>query len=405
MRKSQKILFFGFLLALAALVYLEATKPQPINWFPSYSSSDKIPLGTYVLYNLLEEDFGENFKSVEKTPFIALRDSTMAGNYLFINNNLEIDEAELNKLFAWAEKGNNIFLSANNFGNKLLDTLNLEMNTAVLIKKMGTEPMFQLTNENLDGEMPYHLKRDIPLRYFSEIDTLKQTVLGSSQAYNDTLKITQPLVNFIKAPIGKGNIFIHTQPEIFSNFFMLSEENAQHTLNVLSYINNGNDILWDKNYKSGKAISVSPLNVLLNNRYLKWAYYVVLIGTLLFVLFEGKRKQRSIPILKPLTNKTFEYTRTIAGMYLDEKQFHEIAKKQIALFLEYIRTQLRIPTEKWNTRFFEAVASRTGNTNEETKTLFTFIEKVENQNDTSQLELQKLYKKINAFKNKTDGKS
>jgi len=398
-------LFFGFLLALAALVYLEATKPQPINWFPSYSSSDKIPLGTYVLYNLLEEDFGEKFKPIEKTPFIALRDSTMAGNYLFINNNLEIDKVELDKLFAWAEKGNNIFLSANKFNDKLLDTLNLEMKTAVLIKKIGTEPMFQLTNENLEREKPYHLKRDIPLRYFSEIDTLKQTVLGISQAYNDTLKITQPLVNFIKAPIGNGNIFIHTQPEIFSNYFILSEENAQHTQNVLSYINNGNDILWDKNYKSGKAISISPLNVLLNNRYLKWAYYVLLIGALLFVLFEGKRKQRSIPIVKPLTNKTFEYTRTIAGMYLDEKQFHEIAKKQIALFLEYIRTQLRIPTEKWNTRFFETVASRTGNTIEETKTLFTFIEKVENQRDTSQQELQKLYKEINAFKNKTDGKS
>jgi len=384
---------------------MEATKPQPINWFPSYSNNDKIPLGTYVLYELLEENLGENMKPIEKTPFVSLRDSTISGNYLFINDYLSFDKAEIDKLFAWAEKGNNLFFSANSIGERLLDTLHLEMNTAVLINRIGTEPMLQLTNKKLNETKPYHLKRDIPLRYFSEIDTLKQTVLGETQAFNDTLKITQPLANFIKAPIGKGNIYVHTQPEIFSNFFMLSEENAQHTQNVLSYINNGNDILWDKNYKSGKAIQVSPLYILLNNKYLKWAYYLVLIGALLFVLFEGKRKQRSIPIVKPLTNKTFEYTRTIAGMYIDEKQFHEIAKKQISLFMEYIRIQLRIPTEKWNARFFEAVAARTGNTPEGTKNLFTFLEKIENQKDTSQQELQKLYNDINAFKNKTDGKS
>jgi len=105
-----------------------------------------------------------------------------------------------------------------------------------------------------------------------------------------------------------------------------------------------------------------------------------------------------------LTNKTYEYTRTISGMYIDKKENHEIAKKQIVLFLEFVRTRLRVPTDHINTRFFSSVAARSGNTVEDTKNLFTFIEKVEHQETTSETELIKLYKDITSFKEKIDGK-
>ena len=161
---------------------------------------------------------------------------------------------------------------------------------------------------------------------------------------------------------------------------------------------------WDNYYRSGKHIDISPLRVLLSNKYFKWAYYFVLIGVLLFIIFEGRRKQRSIPIVQPLTNKTYEYTRTIAGMYLDKNETHLIAQKQIALFLEFIRTRLRVPTENRNERFYKAVAERSGSTHRDTLKLFTFIEKVNNQTNTSKEELLKLYQEIKEFKKKTDGK-
>src|SRR5690606_3904261 len=118
----------------------------------------------------------------------------------------------------------------------------------------------------------------------------------------------------------------------------------------------------------------------------------------LFIIFEGRRKQRSIPILQPLINKTYEYTRTIAGMYLDKKENTLIAQKQISLFLEFIRTRLRLPTENLNERFYKTVAERSGNTVEDTLKLFTFIEKINHKTTTSEADLLKLYKEIKEFK-------
>lgn len=389
---------------VAALVYLEATKPQPINWFPSYHSADKIPLGTYVLRDLMELRLKDKLEDVLSTPFEKLQDTSLHGTYLFINDKLLLDRTEVERLYQWVEKGNTAFLSATYHSEDLLDTLKLALQNAWLPNRIGTQPMLNLVNKSLEATKPYLIPRDLVVRQFREIDTISHIALGVSQAYNDTLKISQPNINFIKAPVGSGTFYIHNQPEIFSNYFLLSEENATHTENVLSYINDDSKVYWDSHYKSGKRINISPLYILFNNKYLKWAYYFVLLGTALFVLFEGKRKQRSIPIIKPLTNKTYEYTRTISGMYLDKRESHEIAKKQIVLFFEFIRTRMRIPTELMNSKFFTAVAARSGNTIEATKKLFTFIEKVENQQHTSQEELLQLNKEITSFKKKLDGK-
>ena len=405
MTRIQKYIFAGFLLLIGVFVYVEANKPEPVNWFPSYHNQDKIPLGTHVIYELMQDVFSENLQEISRPPYEVLQDSTIVGTYLFVNNYIPLDKVELEKILDWVSKGNNVFVSAHSVGSEFMDTLKLSTERAVLFNKIETQPLLNLTNKKLKGETPYHIERNLDIRYFEEIDTLSQTVLGVTQAYNDTLKITQPLVNFIKSPFGRGTFFIHNQPEIFSNYFLLQKNNSKYTESVLSYLNNGQKILWDKHYKSGKRVNISPLHLLFSNKYLKWAYYFVLIGTLLFVLFEGKRKQRSIAVLNPQTNKTFEYTQTISGMYLAKKKHHEIAKKQIILFFEFIRTRLRVPTENMNSRFFTAVAARSGNTLDDTKELFTFIEKVQHQEDTSQEELLKLNRKITHYKNKIDGKS
>lgn len=406
MSKLQKILLGLFIVLLGLMVYAEATKRPPVNWFPSYNQLDKIPLGTYVLHDMLEESFSSRFTDVQKPPFEQLKDSTFQGTYFFVNDRINFDEIERNALLDWVAQGNTVFIAANTLGHHLKDTLQLVIRNEVLLNRMSTEPLLNLTNNHLKADSAYHIKRDLSIRFFEEIDTLSQTVLGVTQAYQDTLQITKPLINFLKAPIGKGAFYLHTQPEIFSNYFLLEDNNnPSYTENVLSYINNENPLYWDMHYKSGKRINVSPLHVILNSKYLRWAYYTVLLGALLFVLFEGKRKQRSIPIVTPLSNKTYEYTQTISGMYIDKKEYHQIAKKQIVLFFEYVRTQLRVPSEHINKRFFTAVAARSGNTIEDTQQLFTFMEKVQNQHSTSEAELIKLYDQISTFKNKLDGKS
>lgn len=389
-------MFFGFLLLLAGLVYLEANQPPKINWFPSYTKQDKIPYGTFVVHDLIKDQFNSKLVETDIPPFEFLDQPGIQGSYIFVNNKINFEKAEIDKLLNWTSKGNILFIAANYLEEKLLDTLNLKMATEM---KPITEPLVTLVNENISEGKTYHMSRNVPIRYFSQIDTATQTVLGNVGIYKNSFQIQNPKINFLKAPFKKGTIILHSQPEMFTNLFLLEDSNANYTAAMLSYINNKENFYWDNYYKTGKSIDVSPLRVLLQNRSFKWAYYFVLLGILLFIFFEGRRKQRSIPIIKPLENKTFQYTQTVAGMYLEQQEYQALAQKEIALFLEYIRTKLRLSTEKIDIRFLQAVAERSGNALENTENLFKFFNMISSMPKPKKEDLITLHEKIDTFKN------
>ena len=404
MSRFQKIVFAGFLLAISALVYMEATKPVPISWYPSYVDSATVPLGSKVLYKLLDEKLEKRLQKVTNSPFENANDSTFNGTYFFLNDNINFDEAELDRLLNWVDRGNQLFISANYVGHLLKDTLKLETQTIWLSDKVTTQPLLNLSNNRLKLDSVVHIERNLSIPYFEEIDTLSQVALGIVSAFNED-KIEEPEINFIQQNWGDGEIIIHLQPEVFSNYFLLEKnENIAYTEAVLSYLDTKHTIYWDAHYKTGKPFNVSPLHLLLANKYFKWAYYLLLIGVVLFVLFEGKRKQRSIPILKPNTNRSFEYARTISGMYYDKKQFNEIAKKQVSMFMEYVRTRLRVSTASLDTKFVNEVAARSGNTVEDTKNILKLLTQIEQQNIVTEEQLKSLYHTISEFKKHTDGK-
>lgn len=400
MNKSYKITI-GLLIALLGfLVFLEANKPEPVNWFPSYAETDKIPLGTFIFYENLSEK-AKDIQPMFQSPYLHLSDSLQNGTYFFISNDIYIDDAELDKLLAWVEKGNQVFIASDNIQGNLLDTLKIKQRARIQTDDLMSHPQVNLVNPELKNKEAYEFTHNKDLMFFHEIDTAKQTVLGVANLKGESNKIKKPLVNFIKAPFGKGEILLHSSPEAFSNYFLLTKNNYQYAEKVLAYLNLNNTLFWDKNYKPGKVIHTSPLYILFSNRYLKWAYYFVIIGAILFVFFEGKRKQQSIKIIPPLKNQTYDYTRTVAGMYLDKKDHKAIAKKQIEYLLYFIRIELRTDTGKINNEFYLSLAERTKNKLEEVKALFAFVEEIQQKPNISKEELLSLHKKISTFKQNT----
>ncbi|MHA7057748.1 DUF4350 domain-containing protein [Aquimarina sp. M1] len=390
-------------LVIGLLTFLEASEPEPINWFPSYAKTDKIPLGTFVSYNLLKETFGERkLKDINQPPYEFLSDNdTVRGTYFFINGSVGFDDSELDKILQWVEKGNTLFVSAKSISSNLLDTLAVETDNMISLDDITTQPLIALVNKNLQLEKPYHYDRDTHNPYFSEIDTLNTTVLGFTQLFHDTLQIKYPKINYLKQPFGDGEILLHLFPEAFGNYFILKENNYVYTQNLLSYIDPSRNILWDNHYKSGKTFYTSPLFFLLQNRYLKWAYYILVIGVLLFVIFEGKRKQRSIPIIEPLKNQTLAFTRTISAMYFEKEKHKEIVEKQNLLFLDYVHHDLRIQTNTLDEKTLLDISARSNNDIEDTKKLFRYFEELNRKRVVTKEELIRLYDTVSEFKNKS----
>lgn len=403
MSNKFKVIAGALLLALALVIYMESSTKEDINWYPSYTKTDKIPYGTYVLHDLVEKNWNkEKFKEVRIPPYEFMSDSVAAqGTYLFVNDYILFSEDESLKLLSWVSKGNTLFIAARGIGETILDTLSLETDLYYDYDNFERKPLVNLVNPSLRRAAPYYHDVETTAGFFAEVDTINTIALGEFglMAEKDTLTVAEPRINFIKQEFGKGEIIIHLMPETFTNYFILREDNYTYTNNALSYLDQDEVLYWDNHYKNGKTLYTSPLYIFFQNRYLKWAYYILLIGTFLWVVFEGRRKQRAIPIIKPLPNQTLTFTKTIAGMYLDKRDHKSIVTHQISHFLEFIRSNYGLDTNVISEGFINKLASKSGNTLEQTKLLINYMVALRAKQIISQEELLELNKRIEAFKN------
>ncbi|MBS9463737.1 DUF4350 domain-containing protein [Flagellimonas sp. 389] len=392
------------IITLGLIFLIEYNKPKKINWSESYVSHHKIPYGTYVFNDLMEKYFPSKTKQVRKPPFEFLsRNDSIEGTYIFVNRFVDFGEAELNTLLDWTSKGNTLFIASDGFEEQLLDTLNLEQYSIYSGGQLNPLFYHELVNPGLQTDT-ISFEKDYYTLAFDQIDTLNTIVLGQVYAKPDSTEINPKNINIVKQPFGNGEIILSTFPKAFTNYFILKDENKDYTAGLLSYLDKGKSILMDNHHKSGKSFYTSPMYLFLNTKELKWAYYLVLIGALVYVIFEGKRKQRAIPVVAPLKNQTLAFTRTIADMYFESGEQKKITEHKVAYFLEYIRTKLYMATQDIDESFLRRLATRSNNTLEDVQQLFALIHNMESKEQITDMELQQLNKKIEAFKAKVDGK-
>ena len=397
MRKSWKIGFGIFFLIVLALTFLEANEPEPLNMNASYSGKDRIPLGTFGFFESWKGI--REIREIDQPPFEFLaKEETPEGIYFFLNDYVVFDDNELNRVLDWVNQGNTLFVSAGYIGKNLLDTLNLEAHTDLRNTDFKSRPELKIR----DNRENFKLNFDIEALTFTKSDSTKNRVLGTA-IFSDEASDEKP--NFIQTSFGKGLIYVHSTPEAFSNYFFFQENNHQYAERILAYLDPAQDVLWDNYYKSGKSFYSSPLYYLLSNKALKWAYYFVLLATVLYLIFQGKRRQRPIPVVTPLENKTFDYTRNISNLYLEQDRYRELTLKKIDLFLDYIRTQYRLSTQELNADFEEKLTAKSGNKAKETKELFNRIRQLSAQENISKEEFLQLTRAIAGFKKQKNGRT
>lgn len=361
MNKSIKIYISVLVFIFILILVSDYDKPKPIDWRPTYSVNDKIPFGLYVF----DKEIGGIFKKQKiqrisaVTPYEFLdskydEDSlietySVKGTFVNISVQNNIDDQSMKEIMYFVSHGNNAFLSMANFPKPLLDSLKFEYTSNF----RPTDSAFVwMANKKLSRKA-YKSTGDIA-DYFSKIDTLNTIVLG----YQGNPK-KKKNINFIQIPYKNGNFFLHMHPVAFTNYNMLKKDRYQYAENVLSYIPKG-DVFWYTKLQTDENISGSPLRYILSQPALAWAWYLFLIGMLIFMIFNAKRKQRIVPILQPLSNLTIDFTKTIGNLYYQEGDHKNIIDKKIIYFLERIRTEYLIDTTKLDDEFVKKLHHKTG---------------------------------------------
>jgi len=388
---SKKNIFIGFILLLTLFILFGQGNRKKINWFPSYSYHHKIPFGTYVFYHLLKENLNTSLNRVDLTPYQYLKNTpNTKGNFIFINSQLQFGEANLDKLLKWVKNGNNLFLYATKFDKALEDSLHIKISPYIDLKNDSLWTL-NFVNESLRINKP--LIYDRPHFNFSIITP---DTITTSPSYQILGTINDSLVNFARFNYGEGKIYLHTTPEVLTNYFILNNNNYRYNEGLLSYLNNKQNIYWDTHYPNG-AGNNGIFKVLINTPAFLWAYRLLIIGVVLFILFEGKRKQRPIPVVQPPTNESLNFIQTVAALFINKKEHKEMAEKRIMLFMDWLKNSLYLDITKPQSELINQIEKRTDLGKDEIGAVFDKMNEIQNRHTISAkevLELEELINKI-----------
>jgi hypothetical protein len=351
-----KIYIAILVLLFCILIALDMGQRKPLDWRPTYSIHDKIPLGTWVLDHEIDTLLHQKVARIDVTPYEFLKANynydtlvnyKVKGTLLTISGSMSIDRLSAQELLNYAAAGNSVFLSMPYFSGALKDSLKIHMYGSIELK--DSIPM-SLANPQF-RKKKYSFIEGVTEGYFSKYDTASTTVLGYVGKKNK-------LANFIKVRYKKGFFYLHTQPAAFANYYLLKNNHSEYAQRLLSYLPEGKVIWFTKDVSGG--ISNSKLRFIFSQPALKWAWLLFIFGMLGFMIFNAKRKQRIVPIIEPLSNTTVDFAKTVGNLFYQEGDHNAVIDKKIIYFLEKVRNDYLIDTAVLDTAFMRKLQQKSG---------------------------------------------
>lgn len=405
MNNSLKIALGLFVVTIIGAIVISFMGTQPTDWSETYNYKHKKPFGTYIIH--------QEFKNLfPKQDIITITKNTydyfdtaydydnntydLKGNYIYINNNMHtIDNETSEELLGFVAQGNTAFIAATEFNEVLMDSLNFGYSyqniKASLKDPSHIDAEISLNNEDVNNDS-YQYSKNISTTYIEYSDDQNTTVLGH-QKINDSIH-----PNFIKVKYKNGQFLLHTQPIVFTNYHLLNGD-QKYIAQVFSSLNEA-PLHWDTHYSYGRKNGdndKSSLSYFLSHKALKWAFLLALMSLLFFIVFNTKRKQRIIPIIKPLQNTTIDFTQTIGNLYFQQNNHTDIVQRKVIFFLEKIRNDYFIDTQNLNDDFIDKLTLKSGKKYGEVKLVINTVLKLNSKHTCTEDDLLRLNQLIEKF--------
>ena len=387
---------YGIILAVTVVLYIlfEWLAPRTVSWEASLKYRDKKPYGTYIFYESLEDLFPSNQLQNNRQNYYQLweYDTTYNHNLIIIRPDFYTDDYSIDALLDYINEGNTVLLSAFSFDSYLKDTLGIYINSQYLGNNGQLISMNLKDYPNIQGVIKYS-----SITTFESISSIKYPykILG---------KAKNKYPNYIRFEIGKGKLFIHTNPLVFTNFNILKKQTDEYTEHLVSYLPN-NSLLWDVSLDHLESEDRRALRYILSETHLKTAYYIALFLFILYILFKAKREQRAIPVVEPLVNNSLELVDSVSQLYIHKKSHKNMADKIIRHFFDYLNTRFFIRSQTLSDDYIDKLSRKSGQETSEVKKLVQLIQSIRNSESISDTTLLELNSRIEKFKQAKNKKS
>lgn len=399
MSKSLKIAIIGLILMSIFIGIFESTRKKTVDWRETYSYRDKIPFGSYIFYKELKSIFPnvETFKINQSLyDFLEtyLYDENSEGYYsdiLCIGREFTFGKAIRNQFDRYVENGAVVFISAYTLDKEFLKSFEIE---TAYFSDSECNTKFEIPRFSVSinpKEVVYD--KEESCYFFSKLPKNAE-ILG--YFHRDHKKVPY----FIRIPHKNGFYYLHLEPKIFTNYYLLKKDNFQVAYHSINYLN-GTSIAWFDNTFDDVPYEQedSMFRFLLKHKSLRFAFYILLFCLIIYLIFRSKREQRAIPIVEPEQNKSVEFAKTISSLYYERGNPENMVQKKIEYFLFSLRKTYLVDTSDiLNSKFHSIISEKLGLSINEVSEFFKKIQLYQTSKNHTENDLIELNQLIEEFK-------
>lgn len=396
-------LLIGGVVLVGLIAYFASNQPGYYRWEHSYEVESENPYDMKVLYSLLENQFNlEEFDERVETELSRNPEDAKGTSYLYVGKQARYTEDEAWHLREYVRAGGEAFIITENINDSLAEILLYSEDCGGLTNWDGRNPAayeekvyssfkhpsindhyyeFEYLYENYAKGHYWHF---IPSDAFCDSDESESRSrtypLASLGTFVD--KEGKEYSNFARLKVGEGYFYIHTNPIMFSNLFLVDTAGMEYVNYVFAHVKT-NQLYWDRESalrppKKGEKredkpqiAAKSPLEYIFSQPSLRWSWYLFISLGIIYVIFGAKRRQRKIPILETNRNTSLEFVETIGRLYFQQQDHKGIIKKQMHLFLAHLRQRYNLVTRDLDDKLIHRISVRSKVDKDIIKDIFT----------------------------------
>src|SRR5690606_11339136 len=296
-------------------------------------------------------------------------------------------EKAVDSLLALVAQGHQVMVAAQYFSDYFTHRLGI-YTSANFTKNTDTFAIVHLQKEKETLSFKHDSYNYDLLQHFKNIDGNPGYLIMGTNEYQNP--------NFVLFQIGKGHLWVHCSPAVFSNYFLLREGKQQYLETVMSQVSAPVSKVYWSDFKHFSE-SHSDWSVLWNARATRIALLLTILGIIIYIAFEMKRKQKMIPIIPPVENASVAFVETIGRLYYNKKNHSNLAEKMAQHFLEYIRQQYYLNTSNLDLEFIQQLSARSGKPLDLTQALIYQVKAAQAGKISKEQDLFSFYSQIQQF--------
>ncbi len=367
MRNRNLYIFLGLIILAALGVLLVVLNKEPrYEWAETFQQEKKQPYDLSLFRTVLEASTKETgyevLTNIASDTAIVHRKGT---SMVFVNSLAFLDSAEAETILKYVANGNTLLISATNqhrIINRLLEQC-ISKDTP-FVKKVKAKRIYPTASVSDTGAVVYYNDVDEVKRYPWTYFDLEYCGENGAINVGQFKAIDRWYTNLVLLKHGDGNVFLHGNPLLFTNYHLRNEAVFDHAETLLGHLGSNTPIIYFTPYEGQTSaqnrplVTDGPFSFVLAHTPLRWAWYTLLSLTLLFLLTSVWRLQRPIPVISPPPNETLAYLDVVSRMYRKDGLHKHLVNVQYKLLLNHLRNRYRLSVSRIDKDFFREASIR-----------------------------------------------